>query len=84
MINIETANYRRISKTAARKMYDQGQPFYMIPVKLHPESPCGLLYAVTDFSEPFEKLLNAFCYYNCDNERGKYPAFYVQSGGGKV
>lgn len=75
---IETANYRRITKTTARKMYDQRQPFCVIPVKLHPESPWGLLYAVTDFSEPFETLLNAFCYYNCDNERGKYPAFYIQ------
>lgn len=79
MTNIETTNYRRITKSTARKMYNQGQPFYMIPVKFHPESPWGLLCPITDFSKTFDALINAFCYYNCrDNESGRYPAFYVK------
>lgn len=75
---IETTNYIRISKVAARKMYEQGQTFFMTPARFHPESPWGLLYEVSDFSKPFERLLNAFCYYNCSNEAGRYPAFYIQ------
>lgn len=79
MINIETANYRRITKSTARKMYEHGQPFYMISVNFNPESPWGLLCPITDFSETFDTLINEFCYYNCrDNETGKYPAFYIQ------
>lgn len=27
----------------------------------------------------FDSLVNAFEYYNCDNERGTYSAFYVEA-----
>ena len=26
----------------------------------------------------FENKVNYFTYYNCDNERGKYPVFFIE------
>ena len=28
--------------------------------------------------EAFNKWINAFEYYNCDNERGRYPVFFME------
>lgn len=28
--------------------------------------------------QDFDKIVNEFTYYNCDNERGKYPNFFVK------
>ena len=27
---------------------------------------------------PFDTMVNSFIYYNCDNERGRYPAYYIE------
>lgn len=29
----------------------------------------------------FETVVNAFCFYNCNGEMGRYPAFYVKMEG---
>lgn len=82
MIQITTAHYKRISKAAARRRYDAGEPVYFCPVNLNPESPWGLLYGPISTSEPFEKHVNAFEWYNCtSNETGRYTAFYVRREG---
>lgn len=77
MNQIITANYRRITKKQAAARYKTGQPVYFCPVKLNPESPWGLLWSPSNNSEPWDSVLNMFSFYNCDNERGRYPAFYI-------
>ena len=32
-----------------------------------------------EYIDSFDKLVNAFEYYNCDNERGRYAAYYVEN-----
>lgn len=69
---------KRISKTAARKLYSEGKMFWMTAANMRPE--CGLLinYKKDDEPKDFDKLYNAFVYYNCNNECGRYPAYYIE------
>lgn len=77
---IETRNYRRISKTKARKLYNEGTDILVVPCKVHPENDWGIGVKtnIEYWEHPsFEKFLNEFVWYNCQyNELGKYPAFY--------
>lgn len=70
---------KKINKTQARKLWNAGKEFWMVACNMRYD--CGLLIdptrIATDFNNEFDKLYNAFVYYNCDNERGRYPAFYV-------
>lgn len=80
MRHIETKHYTRISKTAARDLYAAGDDVYFCPVNLNPESPWGLMWNPPNNDIPFEKLVNEYEWYNCDNERGRYAAFYIMRG----
>ena len=40
------------------------------------QGPCMINKRDSDIS--FENMVNYFTYYNCDNERGKYPIFFVE------
>lgn len=71
--------FERISKTEARKMYEMGFETYWLPCKLRPDNKwiCGSYvsrFFVKD--RDFDTICNAFAYYNCTNEVGKYIAFY--------
>lgn len=76
---------RRINKRVARKLFEQGVVITVLPCKANPRSPWwhGLdwdkNYLISIGEEPdFDKLYNAFVYYNCNYETGYYPAFYVE------
>lgn len=82
MRKIEIAGFSRISKAAARKLYNAGQIVYFCAVNMRPGAPlnpeCGVQLDPAD-PEPFENRVNAFEFYNCaDCETGKYTAFYVK------
>lgn len=79
MIQIKTANYARIDKRTARKLYQTGAAdLYFCPVNLNPESAWGLLYGPVNREIPFDDHVNSFEYYNCTcRETGRYTAFYV-------
>lgn len=72
--------FTRIYKPTARKLFESGKEFWMTACNMRPEA--GLLIDpmryIDDFPT-FEKLFNTFCFYNCDNERGRYPAYYVKA-----
>lgn len=72
--------YIRISKTAAKKAYDEGETVWFCPCNLRPGWPWYSEYPATkkDMGMEFEKLLNNFEAHNCINsETGKYAAFYI-------
>lgn len=82
MRKIEIAGFSRISKAAARKLYNAGQIVYFCAVNMRPGAPlnpeCGVQLDPA-YPEPFENRVNAFEFYNCaDCETGKYTAFYVK------
>ena len=69
---------KKINKTVARKMWNEGKGFWITACNLRPE--CGLLIdplrIASEFDGDFDKMVNAFTFYNCTNETGKYPAYY--------
>ncbi len=86
--------YSRISKAAARKAYDAGKVVRLTACKLSPVNFWGAYADAQKerFTEvagdgfnttvardrEFDTVVNAFSYYNCNNECGRYPAYYVQ------
>ena len=72
--------YTRISKQAAKLAYYMNEKLAFCPVKMrpgwpyYPEIDCNL---ETCGGATFERTLNSFEFYNCNNEAGKYTAFYL-------
>ena len=78
---------KQINKWQARKLYGMGKEFWMVACNMRPE--CGLLVNAWCYdadryhSINFTNFYNCFCYYNCDNERGRYPRFYIDDSKGE-
>lgn len=70
--------FTKINKRQARKHFNEGKIFWIVPCNLRPE--CGLrLSALSEKSyDTFDALCNAFEYYNCGQETGRYAAFYIE------
>lgn len=77
---IETHIYKRIDKRTARFFYRAGYTIYLVPCKIWPDDrgpirPCP----INKKDGPFDDRVNAFEYYNCNqNELGYYAAFYIK------
>lgn len=69
----------RVNKTVARKLFNEGKPFWITACNMRPE--CGILMNAgaykNDYTD-FDKLINSFTYYCCSNETGRYPAYYIE------
>ena len=46
------------------------------PYKISKEQTEGNAFTV---GSTFKQMVNDFTYYNCDNERGKYPIFFIEA-----
>lgn len=72
---------KRINKRIARKLYNERKNFWITACNM--PSECGVLIGSSSFEHitdiPFDTMVNIFTYYNCDNERGRYPAYYIES-----
>ena len=73
---------KRINKTTARKLYNEHNDFWITACNMRPE--CGILIGSTSFEHmtetPFDTMVNSFTCQNCENERGRYPAYYIEDG----
>lgn len=81
--------YKRISKTRARRAWDESKPFAMCPCNLSPVYGCHLFLTFinpadnknetyTALNPDFDRTINEYEWYNCNNsETGKYTAFYM-------
>lgn len=81
MNHISIGGFTRITKAAARKLYESGAEIFLAPCKMSPVSPWGNAIACLKERHEctFESLVNAFEYYNCNSsETGLYTAFYVK------
>ena len=70
----------KITKTLARKMYDNGEEVMIVPNKVRPN---GMLanWTTKPTDDPdayFDKLCNAIFYYNCSPETGMNLAYYAK------
>ncbi len=77
--------WQRVNKTTARKAYDAGDAVHLAPCNLMPFGPWHI--GMTIKAEPtdsptyegeFAERIQAFTYYNCTNETGRYPAYYLE------
>lgn len=73
---------KRISKAAARKIWNNGENFIMVPCKLSPKG-LGACFTRCDLSndwqhDSFDALINEFSFYNCNRETGQHVAFYLE------
>lgn len=94
MNRIETSKLYRVTRKTALTAYKQGKTIRVLPCKVHPENVWiraftfsretykgKFGYNETDNNREFELIMNAYEYYNCnDNETGKYPAYYLEKG----
>ena len=73
-------NFKRISKKAAEKLYNEGVMIMMIPCECAPENVWGVgCWVDNSNGETFEEKLDYFAYYNCQYpEMGIYAAYYVE------
>ena len=80
MRNITANGYKRITKQAARERFNNCESCYMLPCKMNPGNmwmkPVPV--PVYDGHNSFTEIVNAFEYYNCNNETGNYTAFYIK------
>lgn len=74
--------FTRVSKTIARKAFVQGFTIAMCPSNLRPGTPWYPEYITnraTELETDFDKLVNAFEWYNCtDMETGKHASFFME------
>lgn len=75
--------FRKITKREARKRYDENLPIHLIACKMKPGYPFNL--GMTIFpseckavGQDFDAAIGEFSLYNCANDVGYYPAYYVE------
>ena len=75
-------NYVRISKQKAKKLFEAGHTVVIAPCRLRLFTTWGGWHLMNKANSvypelEFTKIVNTFVYYNCNNELGTYPSFYV-------
>lgn len=74
-------NVKKIKKDAARKYFNKGINIYMIPnrVKFDINGKWIQPFKFNNKLEiDFDKCVNNYAYYNCNNELGNTVAFYIE------
>lgn len=87
MTRFVIAGLVRVTKQAARRIYNAGGIIFLCPVNLRPGAPWNPECAaqISEEGRTFDSVVNAFSAYNCTtSEAGRYPAFYVREGGAQV
>ena len=76
--------YKKIRKNTARKLFKEGKEICLIPCRARVSMWIDFYKIQIDryFStnRDFDKIVNAFEYYNCNPEMGNYAHFYIEEG----
>lgn len=88
MIPVSVGGFTRITKWKAKGYFAEGKDVYMLPNRLSPANiwmPPALMTRPDDEdgeihnnANLFERIENAYSYYNCNFEVGDYVSFYVR------
>lgn len=75
--------YKKISKAAAKILYESGHDVVIVPCAVDPSSTwwCGMAFNKKDeknINVDFEKLIFYVKYYNCSKKSGMNLAFYQE------
>ena len=82
----------RVTRKAAEKAYNEGKAIYLLPCKMRLNNmwinpykaikgeyrPLEEGYTTVVPRSDFDSLENCFTYYNCNNETGRYIAWYIE------
>lgn len=72
--------WSRVTKTTARKLYAAREPLTVCGCNMRPFGAWGIGCTIqpADYvpGQTFDQMDANATYYNCDNERGRYLAFY--------
>ena len=83
MNNYNYNGFKRINKKQARNCFINGGTLHIQASNLPVDSKLMTPYVVNhhnvDDTDTFDSVVNAFEWYNCDNERGKYATYYVKT-----
>lgn len=77
-------DYKRVDKRVARRLYNEEETIYLVPCNcnVHSMFTCEInvmnsdIYIDGEYS--FDRIVNAFEWYNCDSERGAYTMFFIK------
>lgn len=80
MNKIQVGGFIRISKREAERRYNAGETVRFCDCKREAFSPIAEdgFNTVVPRNREFETVVNAFRFYNCNGETGRYPAFFVR------
>lgn len=84
MKNYTFHNLHRVNKTIAKTYFTAGKDVIFTPCNCRPVNDVfGLAMPMNKCNQncdgqSFDSIVNAFEYYNCNAETGKYTAFYVE------
>lgn len=78
-------SWTRISKRRAEALYNAGHTITMAPVNMILNHVWCAYIRIGhklrfNSGEPFDLLVNAYSYYNCNSKAGRYLAYYVELG----
>lgn len=71
----------RVNKQKARRLYNQAKTVTLIPCNVPLQNAWIAGYRINIVlceDREFDKIVNEFSFYNCNNILGKYPAYYVE------
>lgn len=70
----------KVSKSAARKAFNDGKYVHIVPSKANPQSVLfrDCMIVISKLRTPdFDLIVQRFQYYNCNNQLGKRVAYYI-------
>lgn len=87
ILKIHGKQVKQINKTEAKKLFNAGKSFFIMPCNMVFVNLWGYPYEANkndaihigcnSQENAFDIMYNEFIYYNCNNETGKYPIFFV-------
>lgn len=73
---IENAQFKRITKGVARKLFNKGHDVYVLPCNVRLDS-IWVSPTLIPKEYDFDKVINEYTYYNCNRELGTYCSYYI-------
>lgn len=78
--SVTKKDFKRVTISQARKMYNEGHTIYIVPSKIYPSYDNVWIQpykASIKENGDFEKFIASYEYYNCNNEVGRVANFYI-------
>lgn len=79
----KTYKLQQVSRRTAKKAYNKGEIVFLQSCKMRWgnvwQRPCPISRNISyNIGNSFESVVANYIYYNCDNERGIYPNYFIE------